>query len=466
MNLIQAADLLKNLSDQQLVQANQNPTAVPPYLVLAEMKRREQVRAEFAKAQASQAQNKSVAQQTAENLMQPQQMQQGQPQQQQGQPQQGQPQGIMQAAPPQVAAMAGGGHVARYAEGKAPNLGAYQILMDRLAAIRPPAQREIVPSGPTTSEEFAKLYKFPTVEEKLASAESILGRPDYSEYQKYLDEQRREAEGRKVRLGDALIAAGAAMASNRDNRVGLASLLAQGIGAGSEAYRSAQERKKKDMQAAMLANMALKNMMEQDRSKRIQLASELSNQERGRKVVEAQTIEANRRQAEELRSKAAAEAERYRIGMEEKGLGVLGQAIKAREARDLALMRMPGERRLSPREVALQQAASLASDASSQAFDYLNSKGLSDKVDYLDLAIKNTYNPDYFKGYSAAERQNARIMLLEEKAKRQKMKIDAEKEERNKQKASGSPYDVFLKENQKSFGLDDEALARSYGATQ
>jgi len=465
MNLIQAADLLKNLSDQQLVQANQNPTAVPPYLVLAEMKRREQVRAEYAKSQASQAQNKSVAQQTAENLMQPQQMQ-----MQQGQPQQGQPQGIMQAAPPQVAAMAGGGHVARYAEGtKNYNLRpGYQAMMDFLKAIPPAAPRDVTPSGPITSEEFSKLYRFPTVQEKLAQAESMLGRQDYSEYQKYLDEQRKEAEGRKVRLGDALIAAGAAMASNRDNRVGLASILAQGIGAGSEAYRSAQERKKKDTQAAMLANMALKNIMQQEKAKQIQLASDLSSQERGQKVVEAQTVEANRRQLQDSLSKARSEEERQRIEMALKQLGIMQASVSADEAARLASIRnMPTERRLSPREVAQQQAASLASDASSQAFDYLNKKGLSEKVDYLDLAINNIYNPDYFKGYSPAARQDARIMLLGEKAKRQRLMIEAEKEERAANKASGSSLESILKGNQpRSFGLSNEELARTFGGVQ
>jgi len=66
MNLVKAADDLKNLSDQQLMMAGQNPVVVPPYLVLAEMKRREQLRAEYAKsAQAQQQPTTAAASATA-----------------------------------------------------------------------------------------------------------------------------------------------------------------------------------------------------------------------------------------------------------------------------------------------------------------------------------------------------------------------------------------------------------------
>ena len=200
MNLVKAADDIKNLSDQQLLAAGQNPVMVPPYLVLAEMKRREQLRAQYAKAQ-QQQQQPSVAQQVAQNLVQPQ-MQQGQPQQ--GAPQQPPPQGIMQAAPPNAMAMAQGGHVARYAEG--------DLITDRAEYMKQFRQ------GERTPQEFG------------AITEQMLGKPDYSKYEELLRRQRQLAESKKPSLGDALIAAGAAIASNRDPRVGLASLLAQGIG--------------------------------------------------------------------------------------------------------------------------------------------------------------------------------------------------------------------------------------------
>lgn len=467
MNLVKAADDLKNLSDQQLMMAGQNPVVVPPYLVLAEMKRREQLRAEYAKSAQAQ-QQPTVMQQVTQNLVQ----QPQQPQQQQQQQQPPQAQGIMQAAPPQVAAMAGGGHVARYAEGtKGYTLRpGYQAVIDTIRAIPRTTQQDVVPSGPMTSEEFSRLYKFPTVQEKLAQAESILGRQDYSEYQKYLDEQRREAEGRKVRLGDALIAAGAAMASNRDNRVGLANLLAQGIGAGSEAYRSAQERKKKDLQAAMLANMALKNMMQQEKAKQIQLASDLSSQERGQRVVEAQTIEANRRQYQDNLRKAREQAESQNAQMALKEASIMQEQVSADEAARLASIRNSFGRSsaTTQREQKLEEARELAFDASLLSKEYLSQKGLSGKVDFLDLAIDNLRNPNYFKDRDSSQKLIAISLLDDEKKKRQAMMIQQRLADLKEQKANPSSMDVLRRgpaAMSQSFPSDEE-LAVRFGGSQ
>lgn len=467
MNLVKAADDLKNLSDQQLMMAGQNPVVVPPYLVLAEMKRREQLRAEYAKSQQQQQQQQpTVAQQVAQGMAQ------GQPQQPQQQQQPPQAQGIMQAAPPQVAAMAGGGHVARYAEGtKGYTLRpGYQAVMDAIRAIPRPTQQDVVPSGPMTSEEFSKLYKFPNVQEKLAQAESMLGRQDYSEYQKYLDEQRQEAEGRKVRLGDALIAAGAAMASNRDNRVGLANLLAQGIDAGNETYRSAQERKKKDLQAAMLANMALKNMMQQEKAKQIQLASDLSSQERGQKVVEAQTIEANRRQYQDNVRKEREQAENQKAQMGLKEAGIMQAQVAADEARSLASIRNSFGRSsaTTQREKNLEEARGLAFDASLLSREYISQKGLSGKLDFLDLAIDNLRNPNYFKDRDSNQKLIAISLLEDEKKKRQAMMIQqrlADLKERNANPLSMNELMRGPAAMSQSFPSDEELVLR-YGGSQ
>ncbi|NBU24003.1 MAG: hypothetical protein EBS38_08925, partial [Actinobacteria bacterium] len=294
---------------------------------------------------------------------------------------------------------------------------------------RSAAPREATSSAPLTSEEFYKLYQFPNVQDKMAVAESMLGRPDYSQYQEFLNRQRQEAESRKVRLGDALIAAGAAMASNRDPRVGIANILAQGIGAGSEAYRSAQERKKKDVQAAMMADMALKNIMQQDKAKQVQLASELYGQERGQKIAEAQTLEANRRALEEKRDRARTESERRNAEIELQKLRVLQAFVTAKEraqqAREIASMRIGASsgRPMSQRERANEEASSLIQDALSQAQTYAyesakerKAKGLSE-IDPYELAIKNIRNPGYFKGYSDAARQLAASALIGEMAK-------------------------------------------------
>lgn len=259
MNPIQAAEQLKNLSDQQLMSAGQNPVAVPPYLVLAEMKRREQLRAEYAKAQQGQQQQQPpVIQQVAQNLA-------------QGQPQQPQPQaqGIMQAMPQGAVGMAGGGHVARYADG------------------------DLV----TTAEGFRERYKGATrsPQDLSSTVEQMFGAPDYSRYERFLQQQLQQAQAKKPRLGDALIAAGAAMAANRDPRVGLASLLAQGIGAGSQSYQAAKEQQQKDINAAIMAQMSLEKMRQQDKEKKAGAMMDLMRMDSGQLQTLATTLEANAR---------------------------------------------------------------------------------------------------------------------------------------------------------------------------
>jgi hypothetical protein len=299
MNLVKAADDIKNLSDQQLLSAGQNPVMIPPYLVLAEMKRREQLRAQYAKAQ--QQQQPSVAQQLAQNLAQP---QQGQPQQ--GAPQGPPPQGIMQAAPPQAMAMAQGGHVARYADGgKGKYSPSFEEIVSYTAkpmealvkASQTPTSAIDIPNLASTPEEFMLQFRKSqrTPEQFGQIAEQMLGKPDYSKYEELVRRQRQLAESKKPSLGDALIAAGTAIASNRDPRVGLASLLAQGIGVGSQSYKAAKEQREKDINAAMMAEMSLERMRQQDQEKKAATMMNLMQMDSGQLQTIANNLSANQR---------------------------------------------------------------------------------------------------------------------------------------------------------------------------
>lgn len=423
MNLVKAADDLKNLSDQQLMTAGQNPVVVPPYLVLAEMKRREQLRAEYAKSQ-QQQQQPTVAQQVVQGMAQ------GQPQQQP----QPQAQGIMQAMPQggaPVQAMAGGGQVGRYADGKAPvSYGqAIEPFLQQMLGMRTQVPPEIKSTLPMTPEDMAKIYRMPTIEEKMAAAQGLIGPRDYSQYEDYLRQQTQEAKARKPRLGDALIAAGAAMAANRDPRVGIANILAQGIGSGSEAYRAQQERQKKDLQTAMMAQMALNKMKQEDRAKLVDLASSLASSEAGRNISVMQTVEANRR-AEENRKRAERVAvERANAEIIKSVIGArIGAAthdIDAKRAIDLANMRISSamNKPLTQKERVKEEAASLFEDAISQARTYSyntaeerKKKGLA-PLDPYDLAIKNVQNQNYFKGYGNTARQLAGAALIDTQQK-------------------------------------------------
>jgi hypothetical protein len=82
MNLIEQAERLKTLPDQELVQMQQRPTMIAPFLVLAEMQRRETMRKAATSGQ-DPVQQTTVAQEMSSRLAQMQPPQQPQPQTQQ-----------------------------------------------------------------------------------------------------------------------------------------------------------------------------------------------------------------------------------------------------------------------------------------------------------------------------------------------------------------------------------------------
>ena len=316
MNILKAADDIKNFSDQQLLSAGENPVMLPPYLVLAEMKRREQMRAEFAKSQ-QQQQPPTVIQQTAQNLAQSQQ-QQGQPQQ--GMPQQPQAQGIMQGAPQQVMAMASGGYVPRYAAGTPkPNsieqlMGAVAQSNQDLASMsqqrndyRPPSSLFVDPKN------VMGQFEQRNIKDYLSKVDELQGQRDYSPEQRLVDYQIQMAEKNKPRLGDALIAAGAAMASNRDNRVGLANILAQSIGVGSQTYDAARKNQDEARKAAMAGQVALGRMKQDDFQKRVATAIHMSEGDINKSMKGLEISQANLRFAETQRQKATSEQDRRRF---------------------------------------------------------------------------------------------------------------------------------------------------------
>jgi hypothetical protein len=313
MNLVKAADDLKNLSDQQLMMAGQNPVVVPPYLVLAEMKRREQLRAEYAKSAQAQ-QQPTVMQQVTQNLVQ--QPQQQQPQQQQQPPQ---AQGIMQAAPPQVAAMAGGGHVARYAnQGRVTTPSLIQQYQNEAA--RSMQELQNLSNAPVRMADTSMLGMDPNqikgqfapkpFEDYLSQLSQLQGETNYGSAENLVRQQMQQAQARRPRIGDALIAAGAAMASNRDNRVGLANLLAQAIGVGSQTYDTAKREQQKELNAAMMAQVALDKMKQEERQRRGAAAMQLAQFDQN-KLLEAYKIaQQNQRTLIEERNKALREQDK------------------------------------------------------------------------------------------------------------------------------------------------------------
>ena len=421
MNILKAADDIKNFSDQQLLSAGENPVMLPPYLVLAEMKRREQMRAEFAKSQ-QQQQPPTVIQQTAQGLAQSQQ-QQGQPQQgmpQQGMPQQPQAQGIMQGAPQQVMAMAGGGYVPRYAAGT-PNYGA---LLAREMNTPPPAPRppaQAPPSLAMSNEDIAKRYPDKPLAGYIDELRSAYGPRDYSAEKKLVDYQTQLAESKKPRPGDALIAAGVAMASNRDNKVGLANLLAQAIGVGSQSYDAAKENQNKLRNLAMMGQVAMQRQQQKDSDDMIGKAMESKRSDIGVNLGKLQTIEANIRSISEALSRAQSDTDKMMLQRELnrfeaiKAMAVNEATNASHERQALIASSMRNQPKPSQNQLDAQTAQELAAKALMYAAEHKR-QNPGYKSSTPELAIDNLFamkGPKgketlaFFEGYKPEQRMRA-----------------------------------------------------------
>ena len=432
MNILKAADDIKNFSDQQLLSAGENPVMLPPYLVLAEMKRREQMRSEFAKSQ-QQQQPPTVIQQTAQNLAQSQQ-QQGQPQQgmpQQGMPQQPQAQGIMQGAPQQVMAMASGGYVPRYAAGTS-NYGA---LLAREMNTPPPAPRppaQAPPSLAMSSEDIAKRYPDKPLDRYINEMRSAYGPRDYSAEKKLVDDQAKIAESKKPSLGNALIAAGGFMAANRDNKVGLANHLAQAIGVGSQSYDAAQDNQNKLRNLAMMGQVALQRQQQKDSDDIIGKAMESKRSDVGVNFGKLQTIEANIRSISEALSRAQSDTDKMMLQRElNRFEAIKSMAVaEANNAADIQRAAMQLSR-LNPRKSKddrEERVQDLYYDSLSLANSYqLGKTPVMDKtgkvpMDTHSLTINNLMKmtpegkPKYFTDASDADRSRVIFLLSKERA--------------------------------------------------
>lgn len=453
MNLVKAADDLKNLSDQQLMVAGQNPVAVPPYLVLAEMKRREQLRAEYAKAQQGQQQQQPpVAQQVAQNLMQGQQ----QPQQQQQPP----AQGIMQAMPQGAMGMAGGGHVARYANKGIVNVDPYMDAIKRMESISIPRPQAPTATRESMMAEYARAYPMPTIEDKIASARALLGAQDYSQYEDYLRKQRAEAEAGRPVLG-AAFTAGAREMSKFDPRETFAGKLARGIMGATEAIQANREQKKKDIQTAVLAEMAFKNMLQQNKAKEIELASQLASTDRGEVIAKMQMIQSSLQRDMDAYNNARSRSEQFeaekRLAMGTAELNRLNTLIDRQTRLEIAEIGSRSrftERPPTAVQVATDRGNALASDALMQAEDYLSKKGKLEGFNQIDLALSNLRNPNYFAGFKAEDRMRAASALRKYKKELQDQYIAKRKLELAEQKQSQSQSIINLKKA----GLEDDDI--------
>jgi hypothetical protein len=217
------------------------------------------------------------------------------------------------------------------------------------------------------------------------------------------------------------------MASNRDNRVGLANLLAQGISTGSESYRSQREKAKKDVQTAMLAQMAFNKMKQDDINKQIDLASQMASSERGENISKWQLIESAKQAQYRKAAEAVTDAEKVNAQIELQKLNALSELLRSEMTRQGRLEEL-GISGQNARAVALIQAGArgqagtakqareekvneLAYDAVMYARDWINSNNRQGKEDPMDLALSNLDNPKFFPGATKDQRVRAKEQI-------------------------------------------------------
>lgn len=215
MNLVQQAEQLKNVPDQMLGQMQQNPTAIPPYLVLAEMERREAMRKGM-HAQGDPVQQKTVADEMRERFnptapQMPPGMQPGQP---------GMPQGGMPPGQPPM----------RMAEGGLASLKGY---FDQMSGENPLPQVDPSMLGPmqfpgappmgsfddepamNMTQLDTRYGKPPAIEDVMAQVRGLRGKSRLEAIAETLAQQEQGYRDKKPKLGQILMELGLGMAASK-----------------------------------------------------------------------------------------------------------------------------------------------------------------------------------------------------------------------------------------------------------
>jgi hypothetical protein len=337
MDLIQLSNDLKNLSDQQLSQTQRDP-AIPPYLVVTEMKRREDMRKAY-QAQQQQPQQPTVAQQVMGQF---QQQMQRPPMPPQGQPMPGQPQGIgqglpgmmrqpmgafgrpdgmpMQGPPPPQGgpppAMRGGGIVAFAGGGgtdEAPNLstgdvpqGGLLALLGSADADSPPAYQWVQtpePDLPQTAEEWKR--RFRPKERTIEDVNKMLSGLDRNDYLSPLAQKLAMIQNQMMRQKpmSPLIALGLGMAASR-NPTFAGALGEGGIGALNN-YNADKQQQQALMMQVLGAQAETARAQQQREEQRVHNVLGTWEKEGSQETLQAQELGANQREMERLKATAA-----------------------------------------------------------------------------------------------------------------------------------------------------------------
>jgi hypothetical protein len=313
-----------------------------------------------------------------------------------------------------------------------------------------------------SSEDIAKRYPDKPLDRYINEMRSAYGPRDYSAEKKLVDDQTKIAESKNPSLGNALIAAGGFMASNQNNKVGLANLLAQAIGVGSQSYDAAKENQNKLRNLAMMGQVALQRQQQKDSDDMIGKAMESKRSDIGVNLGRLQTIEANIRSVSEALSRAdnLRDQQAYQAqlsALESTRAVILAEKHDQTQLRVAAMQSsMRNQSKPSDKDIKNNRGLALAQSAMMYAADHLQ-KNPKIKSDEPTLALSNLQNPAFFKDYDLEDRMKAGQFirnLVSQNLRDEKSQVGIDKEKNKGNLFGGLGTQITSGQQEESFTGD------------
>ena len=303
MNLVQQAEQIKLIPDAVLGPMQQNPTVFPPFLVLAEMQRREAMR-NSSRASGDPVQQKTVAEEMREKFNPAPQMQQPMqnPQQQMAQPM---PQAGMPGAPSMR--LAGGGLASLLEQAPQGNgLAGLWGSMTGLGGMPPVDPAMANPQYPAaapfgsyddepaiTPEQLAKRFPTGSLKETKAETDALRAPNGLKEFSDLLATQEKDARGKKPKIGEILMNLGLAMAASK--RPDFAGAVGEGGLAALQGYSKQRDANLERADSLMKQRMGLAEAMQRRDDQGVSDAMAAHAQKQHNRNADMQSLEASKR---------------------------------------------------------------------------------------------------------------------------------------------------------------------------
>jgi hypothetical protein len=294
MNLIEQAERLKTLPDQELVQMQQRPTMIAPFLVLAEMQRRETMRKAATSGQ-DPVQQTTVAQEMSSRLAQMQQPQQ----------------------PQQTQQMRTGGAV-RAANGLPDDVAKFFDYTGATSTFPPPAAGMPRPAGLSRVTSPMPAFSLAEIDALAGPARStgailsdirgVRGESPLVALSEQLKQREEQVRGQRQSLGETLMRLGLGMAASR--RPDFLGAVGEGGLSALQGYVQNRDLTRKEAADLLRQRMAVEAQRQQSDDVLFREAGDLARAEQYGRVSTIQAIQAARNTA--LTANTAAEREEAR----------------------------------------------------------------------------------------------------------------------------------------------------------